>query len=63
MTEKRENSLIAATVVVATGYKPNQDLLKTLNGKVDELYKIGDCVRVRTALEAIHEGFEAGLKI
>ena len=61
--EKKENSLIADTVVVATGYEPNQDLVNTLNGTVNELYKIGDCVSVRTALEAIHEGFEAGLKV
>ncbi|MDR4497147.1 MAG: FAD-dependent oxidoreductase [Candidatus Scalindua sp.] len=61
--EKKKNSLIADTVVVATGYEPNQDLVNTLNGTVNEFYKIGDCVSVRTALEAIHEGFEAGLKV
>jgi 2,4-dienoyl-CoA reductase (NADPH2) len=61
--DKRDNSLLADTVVIAAGYKSNQSLFKGLDGKIDELYKIGDCVSVRTALEAIHEGFEAGLKV
>ena len=61
--DKKDKFLLADTVVVATGYRPNQGLLKKLDGKIDELYKIGDCVNVRTALEAIHEGFEVGLKV
>jgi 2,4-dienoyl-CoA reductase (NADPH2) len=61
--DKKDNFLLADTVIIAAGYKPNQSLVKGLNGKIRELYKIGDCVSVRTALEAIHEGFEAGLKV
>ncbi|GJQ59223.1 MAG: FAD-dependent oxidoreductase [Candidatus Scalindua sp. AMX11] len=61
--EEKVNSIYADTVVIAVGYKPNQDLLRKLDGTVDEFYTIGDCVTVRTALEAIHEGFEAGLKV
>ena len=61
--DKKDNYILADTIVIAAGYKPNQDIIKKLDGKIDELYKIGDCVSVRTALEAIHEGFEVGLKI
>ena len=61
--DKKDNFLLADTVIIAAGYKPNQSLVKGLNGKISELYKIGDCVSVRTALEAIHEGFEAGLRV
>ncbi len=61
--DKKDDFLLADTVIIAAGYKPNQSLVKGLNGKISELYKIGDCVSVRTALEAIHEGFEAGLKV
>jgi len=61
--EKKDIKIFADTVIIAAGYKSNQDLTKKLNGKIDELYKIGDCVEVRTALEAIHEGFEVGLRI
>ena len=61
--DKKDIKIFADTVIIAAGYKSNQVLTNKLNGKIDELYKIGDCVEVRTALEAIHEGFEVGLKI
>ncbi|MBS1257023.1 MAG: Metal reductase [Candidatus Scalindua arabica] len=61
--DNKDINLLADTVIIAAGYKPNQNLTRKLNGKIDELYKIGDCVEVRTALEAIHEGFEASLRI
>ncbi len=60
---KKDIKIFADTVIIAAGYKSNQNLTKKLNGKIDGLYKIGDCVEVRTALEAIHEGFEVGLRI
>lgn len=53
----------ADTVVIAVGYSPNEELRKQIDGKFPEAYFIGDCVKVRTALEAIHEGFEVALKI
>ena len=61
--DKKDIKIFADTVIIAAGYKSNQDPTKKLNGKIDELYRIGDCVEVRTALEAIHEGFEVGLRI
>jgi 2,4-dienoyl-CoA reductase (NADPH2) len=61
--DNKDTKIFADTVIIAAGYKSNQDLTSKLNGKINELYKIGDCVEVRTALEAIHEGFEAGLRI
>lgn len=60
---KKDIKIFADTVIIAAGYKSNQDPTRKLNGKIDELYRIGDCVEVRTALEAIHEGFEVGLRI
>ena len=61
--DNKDTKIFADTVIIAAGYKSNQELTSKLNGKINELYKIGDCVEVRTALEAIHEGFEAGLRI
>ena len=61
--DKNDIKIFADTVIIAAGYKSNQSLTNKLNGKIKELYKIGDCVEVRTALEAIHEGFEVGLRI
>jgi len=50
-------------IVLAIGYKSNDMLYHSLKGKVPELFTIGDCVKPRKAFEAIHEGFEVGLKI
>lgn len=59
----QEHFIRADTVIIAVGYSPNNDLQKQLEGKLPETYFIGDCVKVRTALEAIHEGFKVALKI
>ena len=61
--ECQEVFIPAETVVLATGYVPNNALYKSLDSLVPEIYTIGDCVKVRTALEAIHEGFEVGLRL
>lgn len=59
--------LEADTVVIAAGATANTDLEEDLEaagvpGKL-EIRKIGDCVRPRKALDAIHEGFEVGLDL
>jgi 2,4-dienoyl-CoA reductase (NADPH2) len=59
----QEHFIKADTVIVAVGYIPNNELQKQVEGKFPETYFIGDCVKVRTALEAIHEGFQVALKI
>ncbi|TVM03960.1 MAG: hypothetical protein CV087_02810 [Candidatus Brocadia sp. WS118] len=59
----QEHFIAADTVIIAVGYSSNNDLQRQIDGKFPETYFIGDCVKVRTALEAIHEGFEAALKI
>ncbi len=59
----QEHYLKADTVIIAVGYSPNNELRKQVEGKFPEAYFIGDCIKVRTALEAIHEGFEVALKI
>ena len=50
-------------IVLAIGYKSDNTLFNSLRGKVAELFAIGDCVKPRKAFEAIHEGFDVGLKI
>jgi len=59
----KDHFIKADTVILAVGYSPNNELRKQIEGKFPETYFIGDCVKVRTALEAIHEGFEVALKI
>ena len=59
----REILLEADDVVIACGSVPNRDLLTSLQGKVPELYEIGDCVETRNIIEATREGAAAALKI
>jgi pyruvate/2-oxoglutarate dehydrogenase complex dihydrolipoamide dehydrogenase (E3) component len=50
-------------VVLALGAAPNNELAGKLRGRVRELYMIGDCVRPRRILEAVHEGSFASRQI
>lgn len=45
------------TVVLAVGAKAEDSLQHSLEGKVLELYAIGDCVAPRKMIEAIHEAY------
>ncbi len=51
------------TVVMATGYRSENKLIKALKGQVKELYTIGDCKTPRRALDAIHEGYMTAFNI
>lgn len=53
----------ADTIVLATGSTSQKDLAGQLEGKVPELLVIGDCVEPRNLMNAIHEGYRAGLKV
>ncbi|HVP17089.1 MAG TPA: FAD-dependent oxidoreductase [candidate division Zixibacteria bacterium] len=44
------------SVVLAVGSKPNVSLMSALEGKVSELYAIGNAKKPCNVLEAIHEG-------
>jgi 2,4-dienoyl-CoA reductase (NADPH2) len=59
----KETFLPAETIILATGYMPNNSLYQQLDSLVPEVYTIGDCMKVRTAMEAVHEGFRTSLKI
>lgn len=51
------NRIECDTVVLACGYKPNNELAKALEGKICDLSVIGDAVEPRKILPAVHEGF------
>ena len=51
------------TVILAVGVEPCNDLRSKLDGKVGKLITIGDALSARKALEAIKEGYMAGLEI
>jgi len=52
-----EEVLKADTVVIATGYKPNTKLLDSVNGKVPEVYGIGDAVEPGKVIGAIWKAY------
>jgi 2-enoate reductase len=53
----------ADTVVLAAGATPNTELLTDLQGKVAQVFSVGDCVEPRGIREAVEEGYRAGLDI
>jgi len=59
----KEESIDADTVVIATGSKPETGVYDALQGALLEVYRIGDCVKARTACEAIEEAALIARKI
>ena len=63
-TKEGEKQIIEAdTVVLAAGAKPNRVLLQALEGKIPEIYSIGDCVEPRGIAGAIADGYRIGRRI
>lgn len=61
--EAGEYEIPAETVVLALGAKSQNSFFQKLEGKVKEIYSVGDCVSPRKMIDAIHEGFEVASKI
>jgi 2,4-dienoyl-CoA reductase (NADPH2) len=59
----KEELAEADTVVIATGSKSETGLYEALHGALPEVYRIGDCVKARTACEAIEEAALIARKI
>ena len=51
------------TIVLAVGLEPCNELSAALVGKVDRVMTIGDAGKIAKALEAIEQGYMAGLEI
>jgi NADPH-dependent 2,4-dienoyl-CoA reductase/sulfur reductase-like enzyme len=60
ITTKEGNKLTiqADTIIPAMPLMPNTDLLKSLKGRVSEIYLIGDCREPRMIPEAIADGWK-----
>jgi 2,4-dienoyl-CoA reductase (NADPH2) len=54
--EGKRQAIEADTIVTALPLKPNTELYKTLEGKVPEIYNIGDCREPSLIINAIAEG-------
>jgi 2-enoate reductase len=53
-----EAEVAADTVVLAVGLKPEDNLMRDLEGKAAELYYVGDCREPGRILDAIWGAFE-----
>ncbi len=51
------------TVVLATGFEPENSMAAELKGVPSEVYSIGDCVEPRKGVDAIYEGLKVGIQI
>jgi NADPH-dependent 2,4-dienoyl-CoA reductase/sulfur reductase-like enzyme len=61
--EGKKETIPADTVIVAAGYEANDRLYKALEGKVPEIYCIGNSAKPRRILEANSEGYQTGLAL
>ena len=61
--EGKKETIPADTVIIAVGYKANDRLYKALEGKVPEIYCVGNSAEPRRILEATSEGYQAGLAL
>ena len=56
-------SLKADDIVIACGSVADKALFQSLNGKVPEVYEVGDCAEARRIHETVYEGATAAMKI
>ncbi|MFH1952671.1 MAG: FAD-dependent oxidoreductase [Pseudomonadota bacterium] len=61
--EQGTSQIECEDVVIAAGTVPNNNIAHQIRPFVGECFSIGDCVKPRTALEAIHEGSYFGRMI
>jgi len=61
--EGKKETIPADTIIIAVGYKANDRLYKALEGKVPEIYCVGNSAEPRRILEANSEGYQAGLAL
>jgi 2,4-dienoyl-CoA reductase-like NADH-dependent reductase (Old Yellow Enzyme family)/thioredoxin reductase len=61
--EGKKETIPADTIIIAVGYKANDHLYKTLEGRVSEIYCIGNSSEPRRILDATTEGYRTGLAL
>jgi len=62
-SEKKQEKLRSDMVVLALGAAPVNGLAKELDGKIEEVYLIGDSNKPRKIMDAIYEGFQAAIRL
>ncbi len=56
LPEGKKQKIEAQSVVLAMGFTPSQKLYEGLRRDVPKLYRIGDCLKARAVVDAVHEG-------
>jgi len=51
------------TVVMATGSRADRTLAEAMRDAPFEVHVVGDCLKARRGMEAVHEGFAAGAAV
>lgn len=59
----QKQAIEADTFVLATGSRPNDTLVTQLRDKGFPVYAVGDCAGPRNIMEAVADGFKAGLEL
>jgi 2,4-dienoyl-CoA reductase (NADPH2) len=59
----KRQTLEADSIIPVMPWAPNTELVKSLEGKVPEVYAIGDCKEPRLILDAVGEGFRVARDI
>ena len=60
---KKQTLEAVVSIIPVLPMAPNQKLLKDLEGKVSEIYTVGDCREPHLILEAVADGFRIGKSI
>jgi len=60
--EGQRQTVEVDTVVLAAGSLPDIELYRALQGRVPELYLVGDCVEPRNIMAAVADGYFTALK-
>lgn len=53
----REEELPADTIILSLGFKPNTETAEALRGIAPDTFVIGDCKKVDSVMQAVHDGF------
>ena len=61
--EGEKQTISADSVVIAVGYRPNDELSRALEDKVPEILRIGDSAEPRRIREAIDDVYRTGLSL
>lgn len=56
----KESFLPADTVILATGFRANDQLYRFLDARGYEVYRIGDCQAPRKIIDAVRDGYTIG---